>query len=102
MSVATGAGRVDLDADQFVATTAIDVAAREGQAALLGVRGLHAAGVVAEVERDPALAGLVAAHAVGTADQLEHLVHLHADLQLGELAAGRRVADDLAIEAAVL
>src|SRR5690606_1289010 len=98
----TGARAVVVDGDEVAARGAPDVAAGEGQAALALVERLQAAHVVAEIEGDPAFAGFVRVGAIGgAAHQALHLLHVHADAQLGEAAARARLARDLALVGAV-
>src|SRR5690606_24917314 len=99
--VALPAGVV-LDLDQLAAGAAPDIAAGEDEAAVAAVEGLYAAGVIAEVERDPALAALVPVRAVrGAVHEVLHLGLVHADLELREGAALHRGADHLPRERAV-
>lgn len=86
-----------MDADQVSASTTPRVAAREDQTPLACVESLHPTGIVAKVERDPALARLVRVRAVWrSAKNLLHFVHLHADLQPRKLAASHCIADHFA------
>src|SRR4028119_189547 len=82
-----GAGGQRGDADQLAAAAAEDIAAGVGETAFAAVERLHALRIVAVVERDPALARLVADDVVRAANQPRHLVHGHADGQPRELAA---------------
>src|SRR5690606_10769717 len=85
LRLVAGAAGVVLDLDQFSATRAPGIAIGKDQAAYALVEHLHAARVIAEVERDPAFAGFVAVLAVGDAiHDLLHGLGVHADGELRE------------------
>lgn len=84
-----------VNANHFTTTRPPCVAIAECQTAFALVKRLQTPGIGTKVKRNPALARLIGVRTIGrTSQNFLNILHLHACLELGELATQSNVARD--------